>query len=327
MLAICSRSVSRNKEAVKILRKKFKKIKLNKSNKILSGSILIKFIKDCETIIIGLEKIDKNLLEQCPKLKYIGKYGVGTNNIQFNELKKKKIKIFLQSGVNKRSVSEITLSYIILGLRKIVNTINDVKKRKWPFIVGRELTKRKVGIIGIGNIGKDLVHILKPFKCKIYCNDIKPDRRFYKKNGLKNYSLKKVLKSSEIISIHIPLNEHNYHFISKNEFSLLKKEAILINTSRGGIVDEKALYNFLKKNPLSTTIFDVLKYEPPRNNKLLNLHNFILTPHIAGTTKESMRTASIDCAIKLTKGIKKNYIKKSQIVINGVEIKSKNMKK
>ena len=78
---------------------------------------------------------------------------------------------------------------------------------------------------------------------------------------------------------------------------------------------------------MSTAIFDVLKYEPPRNNKLLNLHNFILTPHIAGTTKESMRTASIDCAIKLTKGIKKNYIKKSQIIINGVEIKSKNMKK
>ena len=96
MLAICSRSVSRNKDAVKILRKKFKKIKLNKSNKILSGSILIKFIKDCEAIIIGLEKIDKNLLEQCPKLKYIGKYGVGTNNIQFNELKKKKLKFFFK---------------------------------------------------------------------------------------------------------------------------------------------------------------------------------------------------------------------------------------
>ena len=96
MLAICSRSVSRNKEAVKILRKKFKKIKLNKSNKILSGSILIKFIKDCEAIIIGLEKIDKNLLEQCPKLKYIGKYGVGINNIQFNELKKKKLKFFFK---------------------------------------------------------------------------------------------------------------------------------------------------------------------------------------------------------------------------------------
>ena len=104
-LSVCSRSVSNNSYAIKILKKKFKKIILNKTNRILKGDELVSFLKNSEAAIIGLEKIDKQLINQCPKLKFIGKYGVGTNNLDFKELKKKKIKNFLQRGINKRSVS------------------------------------------------------------------------------------------------------------------------------------------------------------------------------------------------------------------------------
>ena len=302
-LSVCSRSVSNNKYAIKILKKKFKKIILNKTNKILKGKELVNFLKNSDAAIIGLEKIDKYLINQCTKLKFIGKYGVGTNNLDFKELKKKKIKIFLQIGTNKRSVSELTLNFMLLGLRKTFQTIKNVKKGEWPFFAGAELSKKKIGIIGVGNIGKDLINIIKPFNCKIYCNDIKPNKTFLKKYNLKNTSLKKILSESDIVTIHIPYNKTNRYLISKDEISCLQENVIIINTSRGGIINENEMYKFLKKNPMSSAFFDVLENEPPKDNKLINLKNFFATSHIAGTTEESLNYGSIDCATKLVNGI------------------------
>ncbi len=299
MIAICSRSVSRSDEAKKLLRKKFSKIKLNNSKKNLIGVKLINFIKDAEVIIVGVEKVDKELLDQCPNLKLIGKYGVGTNNIDFDELKRRKIKILLQPGINKRAVSELIVSFIILGLRNVYQFIFDTKKYKWPFLFGGQLSEKKVGIVGYGNIGKDLVKLLKPFKCKIITNDIKPDKTSLIKNNIKNYSLNYVLKNADILTLHIPYNENNRYLLSRNKISLLKKNVILINTSRGGIVDEDAFYKFLKKNKKAIGIFDVMEKEPPSNYKLIKLKNFFLTPHIAGSTTKAIDTGSVDCARKI----------------------------
>ena len=301
MIAICSRSVSRNKSAVRILKTKFKNIKLNNTNKILKDKELVNFLKGAKVTIVGLEKIDKALLDQCPKLKVIGKYGVGTNNIDFDLLKKKKIKILLQPGINKRAVSELTLHFMILSLRNSINLINDVKNNKWPFTFGRLLSEKTVGIIGCGHIGSDLCKLLKPFNCKILAHDVNPKKSFFSKFKIKNSPLKKVLNNSHIITIHIPLDKKNYLFFSKKKFSLLKNDAILINTSRGGIVDEKYLYQFLLKNKKSKALFDVMLKEPINNKRLLNLKNFMLTPHIAGSTSEIAEQASTDCAKKIIK--------------------------
>ena len=173
----------KNKSAVEILNKNFKKIKLNDTDKILKDSELVSFIKDASAVIIGLEKIDEKLLKKCPKLLVIGKYGVGTNNIDFEALKKNNVKILLQPGINKRAVSELTLSFMIQGLRNSYQLINDVKKNMWPFKFGRLLSGKTIGIIGFGNIGSDLFELLKPFGCKIMVNDILPKNNFFKKKN------------------------------------------------------------------------------------------------------------------------------------------------
>lgn len=305
LIAVCSRSVSKNDSAVKILKKKFKNIRLNDTDKILKDSGLINFMKGASAAIIGLEKIDEKLLKKCLKLKIIGKYGVGTNNIDFEALKKNNIKILLQPGINKRAVSELTLSFMIQGLRNSYQLINDVKNNKWPFKFGRLLSGKTVGIIGFGNIGSDLFELLRPFGCKIMVNDILPKNNFLRKKNIKNSSLKSLLKNSDIISLHIPLNKKNLNFFSKKEFSLLKKNIVLINTSRGGIVDEKYLYKLLKKNENSHALFDVVLKEPIKDKKLLNLKNFSLTPHLAGSTVEIAETASTDCVKKVAEYFKK----------------------
>ena len=274
---------------------------MNNTNKILKDDYLINFLSGAKVAIIGLEKIDKALLDQCPKLKLIGKYGVGTNNIDFDLLKKKKIKILLQPGINKRAVSELTLHFMILSLRNSIDLINNVKNNEWPFTFGRLLSNKTVGIIGCGHIGSDLFKLLKPFNCKILAHDINPKKSFFSKFKIKNSPLKTVLNNSDIVTIHIPLDKKNYLFFSKKQFLFLKKDAVLINTSRGGIVNEKELYHFLLKNTKSKALFDVMLKEPINNKKLLNLKNFILTPHIAGSTVEIADQASTDCVKKIIK--------------------------
>ena len=207
----------------------------------------------------------------------------------------------LQPGINKRAVSELTLHFMIMSLRNSIDLINNVKNSKWPFTFGRLLTNKKIGIIGCGHIGSDLYKLLKPFNCKILAHDTDPKKVFFSKYKIKNSSLKTVLSSSDIITIHIPLNKKNYLFFKKKQFSLLKKDVVLINTSRGGIVDEKQLYQFLLKNNKSKALFDVMLKEPINDKKLLNLNNFILTPHIAGSTVEIAEQASVDCAKKIIK--------------------------
>lgn len=305
LIAVCSRSVSKNKSAVQILKKNFKNIRLNDTDKILKDSELVSFIKDASAVIIGLEKFDEKLLKKCPKLVVIGKYGVGTNNIDFEALKKNNVKILLQPGINKRAVSELTLSFMIQGLRNSYQLINDVKNNMWPFKFGRLLSGKTVGIVGFGNIGSDLFELLKPFRCKIMINDILPENNFFKKKKVKNSSLKNLLLNSDIISLHIPFDKKNLNFFSKKKFSLLKKDIIFINTSRGGLVDEKYLYQFLKKNKNSYALFDVMFKEPIRDKKLLKLKNFSLTPHLAGSTVEIAEEASTDCVKKVVKFFKR----------------------
>ena len=266
---------------------------------------MVNFIQNASAVIIGLEKIDKKLLSKCPKLKVIGKYGVGTNNIDFKALQKNNIKILLQPGINKRAVSELTLSFMIQGLRNTYQLTNDVKNNMWPFKFGRLLSGKTIGIIGFGNIGSDLFQLLRPFGCKILVNDILSKNKFFKKKNIKNSSLRNLLTNSDIISLHIPLNKKNLNFFSGKKFSLLKKNLILINTSRGGIVDEKYLYKFLKKNQNSYALFDVMLKEPIRDKKLLNLKNFSLTPHLAGSTVEIAEAASTDCVKKVVRFFKK----------------------
>ena len=185
LIVVCSRSVSKNKSAVQILKKKFKNIILNNTDKILKDSELINFIKGASAAIIGLEKIDEKLLNKSPKLKVIIKYGVGTNNIDFEALKRNNVKILLQPGINKRAVSELTLSFMFQGLRNSYQLINDVKNNMWPFKFGRLLSGKTIGIIGFGNIGSDLFELLKPFGCKIMVNDILSKNKFLKKKILK----------------------------------------------------------------------------------------------------------------------------------------------
>ena len=287
-IAVCSRSFSKNKILRTELKLKYKNVKFNDGGLSLSGVTLVEFLSSCEKAIIALEKIDDNILCQLPNLKVISKYGVGLNNIDMDSMRKFKVKLGWKGGVNKRSVSELVIGFAITMLRELNICNNDVISGKFDQKIGKQLTGKTFGIIGCGNVGKDLVQLLKPFGLKILVYDIVDYYNFYKKHNIKKVSLDQLLIESDLISLHVPFDNSTDNILNKEKLSLIKKNTILINTARGGLIDEKELKKLLKNNSIAGAAFDVYSPEPPIDLEFLKLPNFFGTPHIGGSSFEAV---------------------------------------
>ena len=300
-ISICSRTFYKNLELRSELEKIFQNIKFNKSSKTLDGKSLVNFLNGSEITLVGLEKMSQKILNQLPNLKTIVKYGVGLDKIDLKYLKKNKINFFHFPGFNKRSVSELVLSFMLSISRNLIELNSLAKKNSWTQLMGNNLSEKKIGIIGCGFIGKDLINLLKPFNCKIYVNDIINIDDCLIKNKIMLKKKKDIFLECDFISIHIPFNKRNKNSINKKYLQLMKPTASLINTSRGGIVDEEYLHKILKNKSIRSAYFDVLNVEPPKkNSKILKLKNFFISPHIGGSTKESILKGGFLCIKKLT---------------------------
>ena len=314
-VAITSRSFSANKYLVEELRARYANITLNNSGKTLVGSELLEFLDGQNKVIVGLENFDKNLIDQLPELKVISKFGVGLNNIDQEAMKENSISLGFQPGTNKQSVAELALMHIFIALRKAPSSKEDICNNIWSQNKGHELFGKTIGIIGFGNIGQRLAELLEPFKCKIVFYDgIEfskeelvdkfPSRSEDFINSLQQSSLNEVLKEVDIVSIHIPLLEETQNLMSVDELACLKKDVRIINTSRGGIVDEKALEDFLNQNNNAFAAFDVFETEPAFNHPLLKLNNFYATSHLGSMTIEGV----ISMGIAAINGLDENRI-------------------
>jgi phosphoglycerate dehydrogenase-like enzyme len=287
-IAICSRSLSANKILRSEINLKYDNVKFNDEGKSLKGQLLIDFLKDCTHAITALEVIDESILSQLPKLRVISKYGVGLDMIDIDALKDHNVRLGWTGGVNRRSVSELVVSSTISLLRHVPAANNEVKNGLWRQHIGTELSNLTFGIIGCGNIGKDLVQLLRAFGVKILVNDILSFPEFYKENNITSLEIDDLLIKSDVVSLHLPLDSSTKNIIDKKRMNLMKPSAILINYARGGLIDESELLKMLIDKRLAGAALDVLVKEPPEDNRLINLINCIVTPHIGGSSEEAV---------------------------------------
>jgi D-3-phosphoglycerate dehydrogenase len=287
-LAIASRSFSKNPLLRDAVLKEYPGAKFNDQGLSLSGDSLIDFLGGYEKAITALEVIDDSILSRLPDLKVIGKYGVGLDMIDLHALKKHGVKIGWTGGVNKRSVSELVVSSAIALLHRSVFANTEVRNNLWYQIKGRQLSDCTVGIVGCGNIGKDLVKLLKPFNCKILSHDILSFNRFYQENNVLPVSLEELLNESDVVTLHLPLDKSTKNIISKDRLRMMKANAILINLARGGLIDEIELKKILVEKKLAGLAMDVFETEPPINNEFALIDNVLITPHIGGSTDEAI---------------------------------------
>jgi phosphoglycerate dehydrogenase-like enzyme len=296
-VAVCSRSFSRHSVLRAELLSRFANVTFNETGHQLKGLELIAFLKGHNKAITALEFIDEALLSALPELQVIGKYGVGLDMIDLKAMRRHGKRLGWISGVNRRSAAELTLAFAIVMLRHVVTGNREVLAGRWQQLKGGLLSGRKVGIIGCGEIGKDLVRLLQPFKCSILVNDIREYSEFYAKFNLQAVSKEELLSRADVVTLHVPLDDSTRNMLTRERLSLMKPNAILINAARGGLVDETALKEMLQEKQLAAAAFDVFSQEPPQDRELLELSNFLATPHIGGSAEEAiiaMGRAAID---------------------------------
>ena len=303
MVAVASRSFSKNVFLIEALQAQYSNIILNETGKTLEGNDLVDFLGSADKAIIGIEEISAELLEQLPKLKVISKYGVGINNLDTVALKSKGVRLGFTPGVNKQSVAELTLTLTLLSLRKIHRNHIEISEGIWSQEKGVELFGKTVGLLGFGNIGQKFASFLQPFNCRIIFFDEKvfSDQEFssackdlgLKRDLIQQDALAEVLSQADVLSIHLPLLVETENIISSKELSLLKSSVSIINTARGGIVNEPALHTFLSNNPDAFAAFDVFAEEPALENPLFELPNFFGTSHRSSLTHEGINAMGL----------------------------------
>jgi len=296
-IVITSPSFSKNRKLQKEIYHYFPNAKLNLEGKRFNKNELIEFIKDADALIVGLEPMDREILAECTHLKIISKYGVGLNNIDLDTCKSRDIAIGWTGGVNRLSVAEMALGFMLMFSRNLFMTSNELKRGTWNKAGGFQLSGKTVGIIGCGFIGKELVRLLKPFGCKILVNDIINQDEYYKQEGLIEVTKEELYRDSDIVTIHTPHNETTDNMVTLDILKSMKQSSYILNTARGGIINEQDLKYALQNGIIAGAGIDAYSEEPPTDREFIELPNLICTPHIGGNAKEAVEAMGMS-AIK-----------------------------
>jgi D-3-phosphoglycerate dehydrogenase len=263
----------------------------------MSPDELKQVIKDKDAIIVrSATKVTKEILESAGNLKVIARAGVGLDNVDVETAKSKGIQVVNTPGGTSISVTELALALMLATARHIPRADLSLKKGLWEKkkLGGVELYGKTLGIIGLGRIGSAVAERARAFGMKIIAYD-----PYVKETAHSLVSLDELLANSDYVTVHIPLTAETKNLLSTAEFDKMKTGAVLINCARGGIVDEEALYQALSNGKLRYAAFDVFKTEPPFPTKLLELDNFIATPHIGASTREGQVRVGVQAAEKV----------------------------
>ncbi len=273
---------------------------------------LIRNTKNVDGIISLLtDKIDSSIIDNLKNCKVIANFAVGYNNIDVEYANSKGIIVTNTPDVLTDSTAELTIALILACAKRIPESetfLRDGKFVAWKpqLLLGVELKNKTLGIVGAGRIGREVAKRAKAFGMKIIYFDRNKREEFQNDTGTKKVSLNKLFSTAEVVSLHLPLNEKTHHIINKSNLTLLKKNAIIVNTARGEILNENDLIDLLKQKKIFSAGFDVYENEPNFNKKLLKLDNVVLLPHIGSATIEARNAMAELAAKNVISVLKKN---------------------
>jgi len=253
-------------------------------------------------VVRGRTKLSRELIEKADKCKIIARVGVGLDNIDQEAAKEKNIRVINAVEGATTAVAELVIGLMLSMAREIPRADREIRNGNWikKELAGSELKGKYLGIIGLGNIGKRLGRLTRALNMNIIGYDVVPiDEEFSKEVGLMKADLGTLLSSADYVSLHVPLLDSTHHMINAEKLKLMKNTARIINTSRGGVIDEEALYNSLKEGNIAGAALDVFEVEPATGNKLTTLPNFVATPHMGAQTKEAQLLAANIIAEKI----------------------------
>lgn len=256
---------------------------------------LIELLQGVDGAIIGVVPMTAHVLENAPALKVVSMHGVGVDHIYLTAAARRGVVIANCPGTNDQSVADLTIGLMISIARNIPSLDGKVRRAGWGANVGNELWKKTIGLVGLGRIGRGVAKRALGFDMQVLAYDP------YVKSGdveqgISLVSFEEVLKEADYVSLHAALSEETRHMIGAAQLKIMKPTAYLINTARGALVDEAALYNALAQKQIAGAALDVFNEEPPKDSPLLQLENLVITPHIGAHTRESIERMGVMAA-------------------------------
>ncbi len=273
-----------------------------------SEEALVKEVKDVDGMVVRVPAvITRKILENASKLKVIARFGVGYDNIDVDAATEKGVVVTYTPGANTQSVAEYAAALMFTLTKQIVQADRALREHRWAMRLdysGIELAGKTLGLIGTGAIGCQLAQIAGGFQMEVIGYDIYPNQKRADEIGFKYVDLDSVLRRSDVVSIHVPLNPDTKKMIAKKQFSLMKDGAYFINTARGELVDEQDLYDALRDGKLAGAGLDVFEKEPPYESPLLTLPNVVAGPHVAALAKDANKRVSVWVAEDIVRVLK-----------------------
>ncbi|WP_188203212.1 hydroxyacid dehydrogenase [Thermococcus camini] len=269
---------------------------------------LLELVGDVEAIVVRSKpKVTRKVIEAAPKLKVIGRAGVGLDNIDLEAAKERGIKVVNSPGASSRSVAELAVALMFSVARKIAFADRKMREGIWAKkqAMGIELEGKTIGVVGFGRIGYEVARIAHALGMKVLLYDPYPNEERAKEVGGTFASLEDLLRESDVVTLHVPLIDATYHLINEERLKLMKPTAILINAARGAVVDTGALVKALQEGWIAGAGLDVFEEEPlPKDHPLTKLDNVVLTPHIGASTVEAQMRAGVQVAEQIVEALK-----------------------
>jgi D-3-phosphoglycerate dehydrogenase len=277
----------------------------NPQKRPMSEDELIPLLDGCDGCIAGLDSFTKKVIENAGALKVISRYGTGVDNVDLAAAYEKKIIVCNTPGVNAQAVADLTFGFMLSLIRRLPILDRTTREGQWDRFIGAELYQKTIGILGLGYVGKAVARRAAGFSMRIFACSPHIDPHYAQANGIIPVGFNELISESDFLSLHLPLKAETRHIISADVMRKMKKGALLINTARGGLLDEAAAYDLLKSGHLGGLALDVYETEPPHNSPLFALDNIIFTPHTAARTAEAtaaMASLSVQNLIDVLSG-------------------------
>ena len=271
----------------------------NTTGGILKKNEMMELIKDCDGVILGVDPMDADIINAGKKLKVISKYGVGIDNIDMETAKQNHIQVMRTIGANSAAVADYAMSLVLALMRKVVVIDKNCRNKNWGKIETMEVTGKTIGLLGFGAIGKLVAQRAQGFSMKVMAYDVFWDAEYAKTNDIEYATPEQIYENADIISIHLPLLPETKHMIGAKELSMMKPSAVLVNTARGGIIQEDALIQALLKKEIYGAGIDAFESEPPTDSRWFDMDNVVLGSHCAASTDG----ASINMSRSATKNL------------------------
>lgn len=263
-------------------------IERNKKQTPYSEEEMVEAISGIDALIVGLDPVTEKVLAAAPRLKVVSKYGAGLDNIDLDAATHYGVVVTNTPGANTEAVADLTYGLMLAVGRRIIEAHESVRAGSWESFLGVDLWGKTLGIIGTGRIGRAVAFRARGFNMKVLSYDCSPDHNWAEGCGASCSSLEDLMRQSDYVTVHLPLTEETRGLIGSDLLRLMKPSAILVNTSRGGIVDETALVEILKQGNIFGAALDVYCIEPLENKDILSSPRLITTPHISAHSSDSL---------------------------------------